>query len=270
MEQRFTGQIRDTGTGLDYFNARYYTAPLGRFNSADPGNTGADLSDPQTWNGYAYVRNNPLVLSDQSGLFLDGTTAGAAAGGPVGAAIGGLIDLFGALFGLFGGGGGHAAPPPPPPTPPVSSYPVPTFSTTVTDRPPKNGTYRTLDCEGYRAVRSILPQTTKQGREFGGFLYQNSNGRYSYSNPVAGEPTSIPDLFKSPQAFVSGIVGWFHTHPLVPGFNNDRFSGSDLLITRKEGPGYLGTASGRTLKLAIDPKGFPHNTDVNSGACQVP
>lgn len=136
--------------------------------------------------------------------------------------------------------------------------------------PPKTGNYRTLDCDGYRAVRSILPQTTKQGIEFGGFLYQNSNGCYSYSNPVAGEPTSIPDLFKSPQAFVSGIVGWFHTHPLVPGFNNDRFSGSDLLITRKEGPGYLGTASGRILKLAIDPKGFPHTTDVNNGACQVP
>jgi hypothetical protein len=92
----------------------------------------------------------------------------------------------------------------------------------------RTGNYPTLDCDGYSAAGSILPQTTKQGMEFGGFLYQNSNGRYSYSNPVAGAPTSIPDLFKSPQAFVSGIVGWFHTHPLVPGFNNDRFSGSDL------------------------------------------
>jgi hypothetical protein len=42
------------------------------------------------------------------------------------------------------------------------------------------------------------------------------------------------------------------------------------LITRKEGAGYLGTASGRILKLAIDSKGFPHTTDVHSGACQVP
>jgi RHS repeat-associated protein len=60
VEQRFTGQIRDTETGLDYFNARYYTAPLGRFNSPDPANIGASLYDPQTWNGYAYARNNPL------------------------------------------------------------------------------------------------------------------------------------------------------------------------------------------------------------------
>jgi len=69
---------------------------------------------------------------------------------------------------------------------------------------------------------------------------------------------------------VSGIAGWFHSHPLVPGYNYDVFSGNDLLITRKEGPGYLATADGRILKLAIDPKGFPQASNVGSGACQVP
>ncbi len=67
VEQRFTGQIRDTETGMDFFNARYYTAPLGRFNSVDPGNAGADPSDPQSWNGYGYVRNNPMNSVDPSG-----------------------------------------------------------------------------------------------------------------------------------------------------------------------------------------------------------
>ena len=68
VEQRFTGQIRDTETGLDFFNARYYTAPLGRFNSVDPENAGADLRDPQTWNEYAYARNNPFALVDPTGM----------------------------------------------------------------------------------------------------------------------------------------------------------------------------------------------------------
>lgn len=116
---RSPGQVRDSETGMDYFNARYFTAPLARFNSADPENAGADLSDPQTWNGYSYVRNNPLVLSDPSGQFLS-SAVGAAAG--VGAVIGGIIDLFAALFGLFGGGGGSAPPALPPPPPAVSSY----------------------------------------------------------------------------------------------------------------------------------------------------
>ncbi len=67
VEQRFTGQTRDTETGMDYFNARYYAAPLGRFNSVDPGHAGADPTDPQTWNGYSYVRNNPLTYTDPTG-----------------------------------------------------------------------------------------------------------------------------------------------------------------------------------------------------------
>jgi RHS repeat-associated protein len=68
VEQKFTGQIRDNETGMDYFNARYFTGALGRFNSSDPLNLGADATDPQTWNAYAYVRNNPLALVDPMGL----------------------------------------------------------------------------------------------------------------------------------------------------------------------------------------------------------
>ena len=66
--QRFTGQVRDTETGLDFFNARYLSSGMGRFMSVDPGNAGADGADPQTWNGYGYVRNTPGVLVDPSGM----------------------------------------------------------------------------------------------------------------------------------------------------------------------------------------------------------
>ncbi len=40
----------------------------GRFNSPDPGNIGADPANPQTWNAYAYVGNNPLGLIDPTGM----------------------------------------------------------------------------------------------------------------------------------------------------------------------------------------------------------
>jgi RHS repeat-associated protein len=64
---KFTGQVRDVESGLDYFNARYYSPEQGRFVSVDPGNAGSDPSDPQTWNGYAYVGGNPMLYTDPSG-----------------------------------------------------------------------------------------------------------------------------------------------------------------------------------------------------------
>jgi len=67
LRQKFTSKERDVETGLDYFLARYYSATQGRFTSIDPENAGADVSDPQSWNGYAYTRNTPTVLVDPDG-----------------------------------------------------------------------------------------------------------------------------------------------------------------------------------------------------------
>ncbi len=65
--QKFTAKERDQESGLDYFLARYYSGSLGRFNSVDPANAGAAPSNPQSWNGYSYVFNNPLLFVDPTG-----------------------------------------------------------------------------------------------------------------------------------------------------------------------------------------------------------
>lgn len=63
----FTGKERDTESGLDYFSARYYSSS-GRFMSPDPITMNTlRLVNPQRWNKYSYVINNPLVLTDLSG-----------------------------------------------------------------------------------------------------------------------------------------------------------------------------------------------------------
>lgn len=41
---------------------------MGRFTSVDPEGVGAKESDPQSWNGYAYARNNPVIFGDPDGL----------------------------------------------------------------------------------------------------------------------------------------------------------------------------------------------------------
>jgi RHS repeat-associated protein len=69
--QRFTGKERDAETSLDFFGARYLSSAQGRFTSADPVNIlKQKLMDPQQWNMYAYVRNNPLRFRDPTGQYI--------------------------------------------------------------------------------------------------------------------------------------------------------------------------------------------------------
>jgi len=63
----FTGKERDPESGLDYFGARYYSSTMGRFLIADNPEADQDRADPQSWNLYAYVRNNPLKNTDPTG-----------------------------------------------------------------------------------------------------------------------------------------------------------------------------------------------------------
>ncbi len=64
----FTGKERDNETGLDYFEARYHRAELGRFTTLDPGLKMKEaLLIPQRWNRYAYAWNSPLRFIDPDG-----------------------------------------------------------------------------------------------------------------------------------------------------------------------------------------------------------
>ncbi|MEX2247958.1 MAG: RHS repeat-associated core domain-containing protein [Dehalococcoidia bacterium] len=64
----YTGQKEEDFDGLGLYNygARFYSTLTGRFLSVDPvvGRPG----DPQSWNTYSYVRNNPLRRIDPSGM----------------------------------------------------------------------------------------------------------------------------------------------------------------------------------------------------------
>jgi RHS repeat-associated protein len=73
---KFTGKERDTNSGNDYFGARYYGNVTGRFMSPDPsGLTFADPTNPQSFNLYSYVLDNPLTHLDPTGMDCTGTEA---------------------------------------------------------------------------------------------------------------------------------------------------------------------------------------------------
>ena len=66
---KFTGDERDSETNLDHTQFRQYSSQLGRWMHPDPvGLAAVDPSNPQSWNRYAYVLNNPMNFSDPLGL----------------------------------------------------------------------------------------------------------------------------------------------------------------------------------------------------------
>ncbi len=66
---KFTAKERDAESGLDYFGARYFSGPQGRFTSPDPLLNSGRPWIPQSWNRYTYVLNNPLQYNDPTGLY---------------------------------------------------------------------------------------------------------------------------------------------------------------------------------------------------------
>jgi RHS repeat-associated protein len=68
IRKRFTGYEKDLETGLDFAEARYYNNKHGRFTAVDPLLASGKSANPQSFNRYIYVMNNPLRHTDPSGL----------------------------------------------------------------------------------------------------------------------------------------------------------------------------------------------------------
>ncbi len=70
QEEHYAGfRQRDIGTNLDPTLNRMYPNWGGRWLTPDPGGKNVvRLNDPQTWNMYAYVQNNPFTVTDPTGL----------------------------------------------------------------------------------------------------------------------------------------------------------------------------------------------------------
>jgi RHS repeat-associated protein len=62
---KYTGQREESSFGLYYYGARWYDSALGRFTSPDT--VIPSTGNPQDWDRYSYVRNNPVNYKDPSG-----------------------------------------------------------------------------------------------------------------------------------------------------------------------------------------------------------
>jgi RHS repeat-associated protein len=62
------GTYLDNGSGLYYADQRWYAAAPGRFLSPDRRVAGVNVGNPQSWNLFAYVNNDPINYRDPRGM----------------------------------------------------------------------------------------------------------------------------------------------------------------------------------------------------------
>jgi RHS repeat-associated protein len=102
--------------------------------------------------------------------------------------------------------------------------------------------YLTQDAAASDAISDINPKSIKEYREYGGQIYKNSDGTYSYTPPRQGTRDSV-----NPGPKPNTGTGYYHTHGGPdPGYDNEHFSRADKeYADRNNADGYLGTPSNK-------------------------
>jgi RHS repeat-associated protein len=67
----YTNHEQTDASGLIYMQARFYVPWFGRFASPDPARD-QHFEETQSWNIYSYVRNNPIMSTDPTGMIGEG------------------------------------------------------------------------------------------------------------------------------------------------------------------------------------------------------
>ena len=66
----YTNHEQTDSSGLIYMQARFYHPGFGRFTAPDPARD-QHFDNTQSWNIYSYVRNNPIMSTDPTGMLAD-------------------------------------------------------------------------------------------------------------------------------------------------------------------------------------------------------
>ena len=157
--------------------------------------------------------------------------------------------------------------------------------------------YRSRRCAGWNAENDYDPISRQRNLEYGGFIYKNADGSFSYTDPRAnnnagiGTPDGLPNFWNITIPGGTHRAGWYHTHaafdpsmnmrgnpaPGQHGYNwhndgNEIMSNPDMDISDQilNGlPGYLGTPRGTIeeyMPVARHPR-RGHTTVLNGENC---
>jgi RHS repeat-associated protein len=230
----FTGQDQDTVSGVYDFDTREYNAAQGRWPSPDKaGLVAVDLTNPQSFNRYAYALNNPLSIVDPSGMcgddFEDDYDASC---GPDGIGGGGAFG-----FGAGPGPGNPAAPGVPGTGPPLGVF-------TIVDCliAADQGFGNMMDC-----LAGFPAGTTNMIVQGGG-----GGGKTSASKTSASKPTCSPPTSKIPTTL--GLSAGGTVASTAPNGSTSTATSSTTLVASTSGAvGLLANVGAQNLPSAAPP-----------------
>ncbi|MCW5933047.1 MAG: DUF4329 domain-containing protein [Fimbriimonadia bacterium] len=112
--------------------------------------------------------------------------------------------------------------------------------------------YKSADAAAKAALRDIGKEPKMMEVEFGGWIYENPDGTFSYTKPVKGTENEVsPPKSSLPKNAI--IVGGYHNH-LAGSMESEYFSERDRIFAREHGSVYLLTPTG-CMKRYIPGKG---------------
>jgi RHS repeat-associated protein len=246
----FAGDTQDMIAGIYDTVARELHPTQGRWISPDPAGLGAvSLSNPQSWNRYAYVGNNPLTLTDPTGTGFDDN-------------FNDFLKSDENSYFLEG----------------VPSDVVTETCVVVANSEPgpQNGeqeaqnqdqTYNSVDKAAAASARADQALQKKNGSEYGSLVYSANGKTFKYTTPVTqgqkdtvdpfnttGKPQSkIVDEGKAPIPAGTELYAETHSHPTNSGFSGEEIQrGHDLTIPAFHHPDfqgeYVGLPNGNVIK----------------------
>lgn len=94
-------------------------------------------------------------------------------------------------------------------------------------------------------------KSVAENLEYGGWVYKNPDGTFSYDEPTKGQPAGLTNMpSKGPND-----VAWYHTHGATdPNYDNENFSGADGdkgFSKQENADGYLATPTGVIKKYDV-------------------
>ncbi len=95
---KFATYTRDSATGLDYADQRYYQSGSGRFLSPDPYMASMPTNNPLAWNRYHYSDSDPINMYDPLGLVPCGSYSSVKPNGVISVTV---LDCIGYTVGSY-------------------------------------------------------------------------------------------------------------------------------------------------------------------------